>query len=62
MSALLDLHSSFAFYELDGFVDQRLPGRLTVRAMTSLRYEKHTDPSEDAASLYLSLELRWLAH
>ena len=61
VGVLLDLHSSFAFYELDGFVDQRLPERLSLRATTSLRYERHTDPSEDGASLYLSLELRWLA-
>ncbi|MEK7824556.1 MAG: hypothetical protein AAB290_05915 [Candidatus Eisenbacteria bacterium] len=57
----VSLHSSYAFYELDAFVDQALLDRLRLRALTSLRYELHTDPSQDAGSLYLSMQLRWLA-
>jgi hypothetical protein len=57
----LSLHSSFAFYELDAFVDQALPDRFRLRALTSLRYEFHTDPSQDAGSIYLSMQLRWSA-
>ena len=56
-----DLHSSFAFYELEMFVDQPLLERLRLRALSSLRYEFHTDPSQDAGSFDLSLQLRWLA-
>ena len=56
-----NLHSSYAFYELDGFVDQPLLDRLRLRALTALRYESHTDPSQDAGSLYLSVQLRWTA-
>ncbi|MBI1796123.1 MAG: hypothetical protein HY076_07835 [Candidatus Eisenbacteria bacterium] len=52
------LHSSFAYASLEAFVDQALPGRLRLRALTSLRYESHLDPSQNAASIYLSLQLR----
>jgi hypothetical protein len=56
------LHSSYAFYELDAFVDHALLARLRLRALTSLRYELHTDSAQDAGSVYLSMQLRWLAH
>jgi hypothetical protein len=55
------LHSSFAFYELEAFVDQPLPARLRLRGLTTLRYEAHTDPTQNAGSLYLSVQLRWAA-
>lgn len=57
----LSLHSSYAFYELDAFIDQALVTRIRVRLLTSLRLERHTDSAEDAASIYLSMQLRWLA-
>lgn len=53
------LHSSYAFYALDAFVDQPLGGHLRLRALTGLRYESHTDPSQDAGSIQLSLQIRW---
>jgi hypothetical protein len=52
------LHSSFTWVSLEAFVDQVLPGRTRLRALTSLRYELHTDPSQNAMSVYLSLQLR----
>jgi hypothetical protein len=52
------LHSSFTWVSLDAFIDQALPARARLRALTSLRYESHTDPSQNAASVYLSLQLR----
>lgn len=53
------LHSSYTFYALDAFVDQPLGDHLRLRALTGLRYESHTDPSQDAGSVQLSLQLRW---
>ena len=47
--------------ELDAFVDQPLLDRLRLRVLTSLRYEFHTDAAQDAGSIYLSMQLRWLA-
>ena len=61
-AAPVDLHSSYAFYELEAFVDGALLRRLRLRALTSVRYESHTDAAQNAASLYLSTQLRWLAH
>ena len=55
------LHSSFTFCELDGFVDQRLLDRVRLRALVGLRYEFHTDPTQDAGSIYASFQLRWAA-
>ncbi|MGH7731100.1 MAG: hypothetical protein ACRENJ_07605, partial [Candidatus Eiseniibacteriota bacterium] len=57
----VSLHSSYAFYGLDAFVDQPLAERLRLRTLASLRYEAHTDPSQDAASVYLSAQLLWSA-
>ena len=57
----VSLHSSYAFYGLDAFVDQPLALRLRVRTLMSLRYEAHTDPSQDAASIYVSAQLLWSA-
>ncbi len=56
------LHSSYAFYALDAFVDQPLMDHVRLRALTGLRYESHTDPSQDAASIQLSLQVRWAAN
>lgn len=55
------LHSSYAFYELSAFVDQPLPARLRIRALTTLRAELHTESSQDAFSTYASVQLRWTA-
>jgi hypothetical protein len=54
-------HSSYVFAELDAFVDQPLIERLRLRAISGLRYESHTDPSQDAASIHLSIQVRWVA-
>ncbi|HKQ56449.1 MAG TPA: hypothetical protein VJY35_01160, partial [Candidatus Eisenbacteria bacterium] len=56
------LHSPFAFYELESFVDQPLPARLRLRALASLRYESHTDPAQNAGSIYTSVQLRWAVY
>lgn len=53
------VHSSYAFYQLDAFVDQPLPAGMRLRAIVGLRHEAHTDPSQDAASVQLSTQLRW---
>lgn len=55
------LHSSYAYYALDAFVDQPLGAHVRLRALTGLRYESHTDPSQDAGSIQLSLQVRWAA-
>jgi hypothetical protein len=52
-------HSSFTYYGFDGYLDQPLMQRLRWRALASLRYESHTDPSQNAASFQLSTQLRW---
>jgi hypothetical protein len=54
------LHSSYAFYELDAFVDQPLVDHIRLRALTGLRYESHTDASQDAGSIHLSVQVRWV--
>jgi hypothetical protein len=55
------LHSSYSFYALDAFVDQPLAAQFRLRALTGLRYESHTDPSQNAGSIQLSLQVRWAA-
>lgn len=52
-------HSSFTYYGLDAYIDQPLMNRLRWRALASLRWESHTDPSQDAASFQLSTQVRW---
>ena len=51
------LHSSYAFYAFELIADQALPAGLRLRAITSLRWEYHLDPAQDARSVYGSLEL-----
>ena len=51
------LHSSYAFYALDLIADQGLPRQLRFRAIASLRWEDHEDSTQDARSVYTSLEL-----
>src|SRR5206468_10933690 len=51
------LHSSYAFYALDLIADQSLVIGLRLKAITSLRWEFHQDPTQDARSVYASLEL-----
>jgi hypothetical protein len=53
-------HSSFSFLELTGLVDQRLPGALRIRALGTLRLERHDESADDARSLYFSLDARRL--
>jgi hypothetical protein len=52
--------SSFAFAQLDVLGDQPLLANLRVRVIASGRLEWHTDPAQDARSLYISLDLRRL--
>ncbi len=54
------LHSSYGFAEAAVLADQPLPGRLRLRASGLIRLEWHEDRSQDARSLYFSLELRRL--
>lgn len=51
-------HSSYAFYELAGYFDQRLPLGLRGRGVGSARWEFHVNAEDDARSLYFSLDLR----
>jgi hypothetical protein len=53
-----DLHSSYLFVETELFADMGLPGRVRLRLTGSGRYESHEDPSQDASSMYLALDLR----
>ncbi len=53
-----DLHSSYLFLEGEVFGDVGLPGRVRLRLSGSGRYESHEDPSQDASSMYFSLDLR----
>jgi len=54
------LHSAFAYYELDVFAEQALPIGTRVRVNLTARLENHVDASQDARSLYFSLDLRRL--
>jgi hypothetical protein len=56
----LDLHDSYAFYELSVLGDQRLPAALRLRALGTVRLERHADSASDATSLYFSLDVRRL--
>ena len=53
-----DLHSSFLFVEGEWFADFALPVSLRSRLSGTGRIEQHEDPSQNASSLYLSLDLR----
>jgi hypothetical protein len=53
-----DLHSSYLFVEGDVFADVGLPGRVRLRLSGSGRIESHEDPSQDASSLYVALDVR----
>ena len=54
------IHSSYLFAELQVLADQALPGHWRLRLTANGRSEKHDDPSQDARSLYFSLDLRRL--
>ncbi len=56
----IPLHTNFDFLELTAFADQLLPGSLRVRALATLRGERHTDRDQDASSLYFSVDVRRL--
>jgi len=51
----------YRFYELEVGADQPLGAGLRLRVTANGRVEEHDDPSMDARSLYVSVELRWLA-
>lgn len=53
-----DLHSSYLFVEGEWFSDIGLPAAVRLRLTGSARYERHEDPSQDATSLYLALDVR----
>ncbi len=53
-----ELHSSYLFVEGEWFADVALPAALRARFAGSGRYESHEDPSQDATSVYFSLDLR----
>ena len=53
-----DLHSSYLFAEGEVYADVGLPAALRMRFTSSGRYESHEDPSQNATSLYFSLDLR----
>jgi len=53
-----DLHSSYLFVEGEAFGDFGLPGRVRLRFSGSARFESHEDPSQDANSLYGSIDIR----
>jgi len=52
------VHSSYLFLEGECFADLGLPAALRLRITGSGRLERHEDPSQDATSLYLALDLR----
>jgi hypothetical protein len=54
-------HSSYAFYELGAFVDQALLSALRLRGLATARTEFHTDPAQNATSVYVSFQLVWSA-
>lgn len=56
----LDLHQSYTYYEVSLLGDQRIPGGLRLRALGTVRHERHADPVNDATSLYFSLDVRRL--
>lgn len=51
------LHSSYAFYSLDVVADQALPLGLRFKAIAALRWEDHVDPTQNARSVYASVEV-----
>jgi hypothetical protein len=52
--------SAYAFYELSVIADQPLPGAMKLRSQLQTRWERHTDASQDARSLYFSIDVRRL--
>ncbi|MCU0258798.1 MAG: hypothetical protein MUF56_07215 [Solirubrobacteraceae bacterium] len=54
------LRSTYTFLEANVTGDQPLGAGLRLRALVSGRHEWHTDGSQDATSLYFSLDLRRL--
>ena len=54
------LHSSFAFYGIQALAEMTLSGVWRARLLADARIEKHRDASQDARSLYFSLDVRRL--
>ena len=56
----LALHTPYAFYDFTVIGDQPLGGPVRLRAFANARIESHTDPAQDARSLYFSIDVRTL--
>ena len=56
----LALHTPYAFYDITVIGDQPLGGPVRLRAFANARLESHTDPAQDARSLYFSVDVRTL--
>ena len=54
------IHSSFAYYGFQVLAEATLAGRWRTRLTADARIEKHRDASQDARSLYFSLDVRRL--
>lgn len=54
------LHSSFAYFGLQAMVEWTIAGAWRSRLLADGRVEKHRDPSQDARSLYFSVDVRRL--
>ena len=54
------LHSSYAFYELSAFAEQSLGPPWRLRVSGTARDERHRDATQNARSLYFSLDIRRL--
>ena len=50
--------SSYAFAELSAFGDQQVAGGVRMRLLAHARLEAHQDDSQNASSLYFSLDVR----
>ena len=57
---VLASRASFAYVQLDVLGEQPLPLRTRCRLFASGRIEQHSDPAQDARSLYISLDVRRL--
>ncbi len=58
LAAELGAHSSYRFVELNLYADQSIPAGMRVRLLGSGRHETHTQTSDGARSLYISVDIR----
>jgi hypothetical protein len=54
----LAVHTSYTFYELGLYGDQRVPGNLRLRTVATFRRELHDQDVDNATSLYFSVDVR----